>query len=237
MSDRLWVVIPAAGVGRRMTDVIPNQGSLKQYLPLAGHTVIEWSMASFLSRSDVVGVMVVVSPNDGRFASLSVANDPRVRATTGGAERAESVLRGVVALNANDKDWVLVHDAARPCLHADDLARLIGELAGHEVGGLLAVPVADTLKAADDVQHVKSTVPREGIWRAMTPQMFRYGVLRRALQAAAGARIAVTDEAAAVERLGFQPKLVVGRADNIKITVPEDLAYAEFILRARSPQR
>ncbi len=236
MSDKLWVVIPAAGAGRRMTGAIPNQLLPKQYLQLAGRTVIEWSIAPFLARGDVAGIVVAVSPDDSRFTTLPIAIESRVRVTTGGVERANSVMRGLLALNARDNDWVLVHDAARPCLHEMDLAGLIDELANDEVGGLLAAPVADTLKSADAMQRVSATVPREKLWRALTPQMFRYGLLQKALQAAADASIAVTDEAAAVERLGLQPKLVAGRSDNIKITVPEDLAYAEYILHARATQ-
>jgi len=234
MTERIWLVIPAAGVGRRMVGAISSHSTPKQYLPLAGRTVIEWSIAPFLTRADIAGVVVALAADDQNFASLPLASDARVRTTTGGAERAASVLCGVQALQANDRDWVLVHDAARPCLHTADLARLIDELHADEVGGLLAIPVADTLKSADASQRVSATLLRDNLWRALTPQMFRYGLLKRALISAAQAQIAVTDEAAAIERLGLQPKLIVGRNDNIKITVPEDLAYAEFILRDRT---
>jgi len=231
-GTRIWLVIPAAGVGQRMGGPAP-----KQYLSLAGRTVIECALSPFLARSDVEGAMVVVAANDFQFEKLTIAGDARVRTAIGGAERAESVLRGVAALGASDADWVLVHDAARPCLSAEDLSRLIDALVADDVGGLLACPVADTLKSADERQHVSATVPRERLWRALTPQMFRVGLLQRALLSAAKAGVVVTDEAAAVERLGLQPKLVVGRADNIKITVPEDLGYAEFLLQARNEER
>jgi 2-C-methyl-D-erythritol 4-phosphate cytidylyltransferase len=181
--------------------------------------------------------MVVLAPGDTRFAELPVARLAQVRTTIGGSERAESVLRGLLAIQANENDWTLVHDAARPCLEVADLSRIITELANDNVGGLLAVPVADTLKSADAELRVATTMPRDKLWRALTPQMFRFGVLVRALQAVADAGVAITDEAAAIERIGLQPKLVVGRADNIKITLPEDLAYAEFILRTRLQQR
>lgn len=148
----------------------------------------------------------------------------------------DSVLAGLKALEARAGagDWVLVHDAARPCLSRVDLDRLLNELSDDEVGGLLAAPVVDTLKRADEQQRIDRTVPREKLWRALTPQLFRFELLRRALQSAVDNRVAVTDEAQAVEALGLRPKLVAGDADNIKITLPEDLLRAERILRARS---
>ena len=148
----------------------------------------------------------------------------------------DSVLAGLNALEARAaaRDWVLVHDAARPCLPGSDLDRLLAELSDDEVGGLLAAPVVDTLKRADDQQRVDQTVSRERLWRALTPQMFRFDLLRRALQNAVDNRVAVTDEAQAVEALGLHPKLIAGDADNVKITLPEDLPRAERILRARS---
>lgn len=225
MSDRIWVVIPAAGVGRRMAGIIP-----KQYLALKGRTVIEWSLAPILARPEVAAVVIGLAPDDRSFASLSVSRDSRVQTTLGGAERSDSVLNGLRALQANDHDWVLVHDAARPCLHAEDVDALINALRDDDVGGLLAAPVADTLKSANANQRVNLTVPRKDLWRALTPQMFRFGVLHRALLQAAAGGVSVTDESAAVERLGLSPKLVAGRNDNIKITVPEDLALAAHIL-------
>jgi 2-C-methyl-D-erythritol 4-phosphate cytidylyltransferase len=219
-----------------MAHASPNQSVPKQYLPLAGRTVIEWSIAACLAGADVAGVIVVLAADDVGFTAVA-SKESRVRTTVGGAQRADSVLQGLQALNADANDWVLVHDAARPCLHESDVRRLVAELIDDTVGGLLAVPVSDTLKAADASHRVSSTVSRDNLWRALTPQMFRYGLLLRALQAAVDAEASVTDEASAVERLGLQPKLVVGRTDNIKITVPEDLAYAEFILRTRLEQR
>ena len=233
MSDsaRYWAVVPAAGVGSRMASDVP-----KQYLPLAGRTVIEWSLQALLNCASIQRVVVAVAPTDARFASLACASNTRIRTTIGGDHRAASVLSGLQTLvaEAHDDDWVLVHDAARPCLAHDDLLRLLDELSNDEVGGILAVPVADTLKAADGEQRVSKTVPRDNLWRALTPQMFRYGVLRRALQTAAEKGLAVTDESSAVEALGFKPRLIAGRADNIKITVPEDLQIAERILQARN---
>jgi 2-C-methyl-D-erythritol 4-phosphate cytidylyltransferase len=235
MSSSLWVIIPAAGLGRRMTGTTP-----KQYLPLAGRTVIEWAMTPFLQRKDVIAIVISHAPGDSRAQSVASANDPRVKFVAGGAERADTVWCALESLQANEQateqDWVLVHDAARPCLHADDLTRLIAELSHDSVGGLLATPVSDTLKLSDVDGSVASTVSRDNLWRALTPQMFRFGVLQRALRAAKECGMTVTDESSAVEALGLKPKLVSGRNDNIKITQPEDLAYAEYVLRARTIQ-
>jgi len=205
----------------------------KQYLPLAGRSVIEWSMSPFLARRDIAGIVVALAADDQHFVSLPTAGDPRIRRAVGGAERVDSVLSGLHSLDAVERDWVLVHDAARPCLHADDLSRLIGELATDDVGGLLAVSVADTLKSAVD-DRVQGTVPRTNLWRALTPQMFRFGLLLRALREAVQTRRAVTDDSAAIELLGLKPRLIAGRADNIKITVPEDLRQAATTLQQRS---
>jgi len=213
-----------------------QQATPKQYLELAGRTVIEWAVAPFLERADCAGVIVVLAPGDERWRDLAPARDVRAHAVAGGgAERSDSVSAGMQALRdrCTDRDWVLVHDAARPCLERDDLERLIATLRDDDVGGLLAAPVVDTLKRADDEQRVAATVDRENLWRALTPQMFRYGVLSRALSAAAQRGVAVTDEAQAVELLGLRPRLVAGSADNVKITVPEDLERALRVLAER----
>ena len=200
----------------------------KQYLPLAGRTVLEWSMAPFLARPEFHSIVVALAADDGRWSSLPLAQDKRILAVTGGAERADSVRAGLAAIaeHAHAHDWVLVHDAARPCLSASDLDQLLATLADDPVGGLLAAPVPDTLKRAGADGRVDVTVSRTQLWRALTPQMFRYGVLRQALeQSGGGARM--TDESAAVEALGLKPLLVAGRSDNLKITVPDDIASAE----------
>jgi 2-C-methyl-D-erythritol 4-phosphate cytidylyltransferase len=208
----------------------------KQYLPLAGRTVIEWSLTPFLQREWTGGVVVVLAEGDPRWSQTQVAGHAKIITTIGGTERMDSVLAGLQALetHASARDWVLVHDAARPCLSSTDLDRLVSELSTDEVGGLLAAPVVDTLKRADDQQRVDQTVSREKLWRALTPQMFRFELLRRALRSAIHNGISVTDEAQAVEALGLRPKLIAGAADNIKVTLPEDLPRAERILRARS---
>jgi 2-C-methyl-D-erythritol 4-phosphate cytidylyltransferase len=196
--------------------------------------VIEWALTPFLRRNDVAAVVIAHAPGDERAYAVSTANDPRVKFVVGGAERADTVWCALQSLQADEQDWVLVHDAARPCLHADDLARLVTDLSDDAVGGLLAIPVSDTLKLANENSSVAATVSRDKLWRALTPQMFRVGVLQRALLAAKEQGVTVTDESSAVEALGLKPKLITGRRDNIKITVPEDLAYAEYVLRART---
>ena len=230
-SFKFWVIVPAAGSSRRMQSATP-----KQYLPLAGRTVIEWSMAPFLEQGACIGVIVVVAADDAQWQTIACSCDPRVRAVIGGRERADSVLAGVEALRGqcSDQDWILVHDAARPCLERADLERLIQTLQDDSVGGLLAAPLVDTLKLADDEQRVAATVSREKLWRALTPQMFRYGILSRALAEASRNGVTVTDEAQAVERLQLQPRLVAGSADNFKITLTEDLARAQRLLSQRT---
>jgi 2-C-methyl-D-erythritol 4-phosphate cytidylyltransferase len=221
----LWVVIPAAGIGSRFGD-----GTPKQYHQLAGKAVIEWALQPFLERSDIAGIVVAVADEDNRWLT-----DQKILIAEGGSERSESVLNALLALReeADDLDWVLVHDAARPCLDSGDLDRLIKTLAGDPVGGLLATPVHDTLKRGDGDGRVESTVERRGLWRAMTPQMFRYGLLVRAVGKAVAGQLGVTDESMAVELLGERPILIQGRADNMKITGREDLLRAESVLATR----
>lgn len=231
MTSKFWVIVPAAGSARRMGAAVP-----KQYLPLADRTVIEWSLAPFLAHASTAGVVVALAEQDPRWSQTALASNAKIATTTGGGERMDSVLAGLRILHgqAAADDWVLVHDAARPCLTAADLERLLTELRDDAVGGLLAAPVVDTLKRSDDNGRVAHTVAREKLWRALTPQMFRRDILQRALDGARSKGVAVTDEAQAVEALGLQPKLVAGDADNIKITLPEDLLRAERILKSRS---
>jgi 2-C-methyl-D-erythritol 4-phosphate cytidylyltransferase len=207
----------------------------KQYLRLAGSSVIELAILPFLARPECRGVVVVLAESDQRWSELAISHDRRVSTAIGGIERADSVRAGLIALSSRLKpsDWVLVHDAARPCLEARDVESLLRTLADDEVGGLLATPVVDTLKRADASARVHTTVDRTDLWRAMTPQMFRFDVLRRALDVAQRSGLASTDEAQAVEALGLQPRLVAGNADNIKITTPDDIARAERILDER----
>ncbi len=226
---RYWLVMPAAGAGRRFGDRLP-----KQYAPLHGRTVLEWALAPFLSDGRCAGAVIVIAANDTWWAKIS----ERIAAVTvvqGGGERSESVRSGLQALNrkAGAADWVLVHDAARPCLSAADRDRLLEQAGAHAVGGLLAVPAADTLKRAQSDRSVDATVDRADLWRAGTPQMFRYGRLCEALDRALAAKRFPTDEAQAVEWLGDRPLLVEGSAANIKVTSPDDLVLAEALLAAR----
>lgn len=224
MTPRLWYVVPAAGAARRMGGDKP-----KQYLSCRGRTLLEWSLAPFVRDPRFAGGVVALAADDAGWGALPAALRERVATTTGGRERSDSVLAGIAALPADDDDWVLVHDAARPCLPRDDLDRLIAACRQDDVGGLLALPVADTLKRSDGAR-VAATIPREDLWRALTPQMFRVGLLRRALREAAAAGVAPGDEAAAVERLGERPLLVEGSALNIKVTRPSDLELVSACL-------
>jgi 2-C-methyl-D-erythritol 4-phosphate cytidylyltransferase len=234
---RYFVVIPAAGSGRRFASQVP-----KQYAALAGSTVIEHVLATFESDPDCAGIVVAVAAGDTRWPAVAARCSRRVETTGGGEQRAHSVRNAlrVLAARARADDWIMVHDAARPCFSMADLKLLKRELAAHPVGGLLAVPLADTLKRALEpgahVTHVDATVNRDGLWRAATPQVFRCGVLLRALEAALDAKRTPTDEAQAIEWSGQRPRLVAGRADNIKVTTADDLALAAAILSARASQ-
>jgi len=232
---RYFLVVPAAGSGRRFNAAVP-----KQYAALGSSTVIEHSLAPFEADADCVGIVVVVAEADTTWPDISARHTRVIETAPGGAERVHSVRAGLRALaaRARDDDWVMVHDAARPCFAARDLALLKQSLAAHEVGGLLAIPLADTLKRAAnaaDPPAVETTVDRAGLWRAVTPQVFRFGHLARALDAALAAGRMPTDEAQAIEWAGFRPRLVAGRPDNIKVTTADDLTLAAAILTLRAP--
>ena len=222
-TPAFWVVIPAAGVGSRMQADRP-----KQYLPLGGRCLIEHTLDCFLDQPGLRGLVVCLSMEDGWWPDLPCASNPRITRTAGGKERADSVLNGLnelLALGAAEGDWVLVHDAARPNLAESDLHKLLHTLKDDAVGGLLAMPVRDTLKLAGPDGRVSSTPDRSLFWQAYTPQMFRLGALRSALSDALAAGATITDEASAMEWAGQAPRLVEGRSDNIKVTRPEDLEY------------
>lgn len=227
---RRWAVLPAAGRGERFGATTP-----KQYLKVHGRAVLSWSMGALLAERSICGIVVAVAAGDRRFARLPEARDARVVSCIGGARRELSVAHALerLACAARDSDLVLVHDAARPCLHRDDLRRLIERAGRDPAGGLLAVPVGDTLKRGVQGNRVGDTVAREGLWRALTPQLFRYGLLRRALMLCLRHGRTVTDEASAVEALGLRPLLVAGRTDNIKVTEPQDLRLAAAVLGGR----
>ena len=228
---RYWAVVPAAGSGTRMAAELP-----KQYLSLAGKTVIEHTLDALLDCTLLSGIVVVVAAQDTRWPGIEASYRGRPLSTVaGGAERCHSVLNGLAHLahQARPDDWVLVHDAARPCLRPADVTTLVETLTGDTDGGLLGIPVADTMKRVDAQHHVTATVERNGLWHALTPQMFRLAQLRNALQDAIDSNSLVTDEAAAMERAGYAPRMVQGHRDNIKITLPADLALANFYLQMR----
>src|SRR5262245_13007909 len=229
---RYYLVIPAAGSGRRFSSAIP-----KQYAPLGSSTVIEQALAPFEADPDCAGIVIALAPGDSQWPAVAARRTRLIEVAEGGEQRAHSVRNALRALAARvrDDDWIMVHDAARPCFAASDLALLKRELAAHPVGGLLAIPLADTLKRAlepkSHVTHVDATIDRDGLWRAATPQVFRFGVLLRALEAALAAGLMPTDEAQAIEWTGQRPRLVAGRADNIKVTTADDLVLAGAILK------
>ena len=232
-TSNIFALIPAAGNGSRMGTEIP-----KQYQMLAGKPMIAHAINTLCGHPRVHTVFVVLAPGDTHFGRHDWSHcTAQVRLETlfcGGATRAASVFNGLVAMAdmVEPDDWVMVHDAARPCLDAALIDRLCDALADDNVGGLLAVPVADTLKRSDGDQRVVATVAREQLWQAQTPQMFRYCLLREALHRAT--LTVVTDEASAVEQMGLKPRLVPGSPRNLKITFPEDGLIAESIIKTNS---
>jgi len=232
---RYYLVIPAAGSGRRFASAQP-----KQYAALGSSTVIEHALAVFEADADCAGIIVALAANDAAWPAIAGRRSRLIETAEGGEQRAHSVRNALRALatRVRDDDWIMVHDAARPCFTAAELALLKRELAAHPVGGLLAIPLADTLKRAlepaSQVTHVDVTVDRDGLWRAATPQVFRFGVLLRALESALSSGRMPTDEAQAIEWTGQRPRLVAGRADNIKVTTAEDLVLAGAILGTRT---
>lgn len=224
-GPRYFAVVPAAGSGQRFKTSRP-----KQYAELTGRCVIDHALNALLQHPLITTVVVALAPGDEYWRATDASHHPAVQTVTGGRERHHSVLNGLTALAdvAAAEDWIVVHDAARPCLKTVDLTRLIEALRDHACGGLLAVPVPDTLKRAQPNQStVAETIDRRRLWQAQTPQLFRYKLLRQALQHHAP----VTDEAQAMERAGYPSRLVIGSRENIKITSPEDLRLAEAILR------
>ena len=226
MTD-YYALVPAAGFGKRMGHELP-----KQYLPLAGQPMIAHALNTLCSSPEISTVFVVLAPDDTLYHShdWSRFGDKLQPLFCGGELRSETVLNGLLASELEPDDWVLVHDAARPCLTRVHLAKLIAELRDDAVGGILAVPVADTLKRADGHDRILRTESREQLWQAQTPQMFRAGLLIRALQQTSE----FTDEASAVEALGLQPKLVAGDSSNFKVTYPQDIRLAELLLSQKN---
>ena len=227
MAERIWFVIAAAGRASRFGGPVP-----KPYLRIAGRTFLEHCIRTLSGVKGIAGGAAVLAEGDRRFERLPAAVRNRVVAVAGGPSRAVSVLHGLEALiTAGSHDWVLVHDAARPCLRRLDVETLVKACRRDPVGGLLAVPVADSVKLSDDAGRSVRTVPRDGLWRAQTPQMFRLGILLAALKRARDEGFDPGDEAAAVENLGLAPRLVEGSPLNVKVTRPADLAFAEAAMR------
>lgn len=228
-NTNYWVVIPAAGIGTRMRADRP-----KQYLQIHQKTVIEHTLSVFINMPEIKGIVVSLAEHDGYWPKLPVAQHDKIIEAPGGLERCHSVLNGLSELNdmADDNDWALVHDAARPCLLATDVRHLIKECESNNTGGILALPVRDTMKRSGSQGEIIDTVEREGLWHALTPQMFRLGELREALAKAVNTQELVTDEAQAMERAGQKPLLVEANPANLKITRPADLELATFYLNS-----
>ncbi len=230
MKDRVhhWAVIPAAGIGARMDLDVP-----KQYYPINGKAILEYSLERFCNHSKIDVVVVVIADNDNQWSTLSISRHEKIQIAPGGKERCHSVLNGLRHLSAfaQPNDWVLVHDAARPCLRSEDVDQLISGLHDHPVGGLLATPVRDTMKRVDINNEVVETVERDQLWHALTPQMFRLAALTQALEQSMENNCIVTDEAMAMELSGAKPVLVQGHPGNIKVTQMDDVQVAEMYLK------
>lgn len=220
------IIIPAAGRGERMGADMP-----KQYLPLQGKPILAHVLERLLALAPREVVLVVA---DGDVGYTQVEGQEQCRIVKGGESRADSVLAGLASMAAGDNDWVMVHDAARPCIRSGDVLRLYEAVCNDAAGGILATPVVDTVKQSADGRTIRRTISRDGLWLAQTPQMFRYGILRRALEEGAAQGANITDEASAVERLGLHPLLVPGTRDNIKVTTPEDIALANYYLQEQT---
>jgi len=225
---KCWAIVPAAGIGSRMQSTTP-----KQYLDLDGRYLIEHSLLKLLAMDWVSEIVVAIAGDDPYWSKLEISKNSRIKTVIGGGERAESVWNALLSIDerVEDSDYVLVHDAARPCIAGDDLEKLYQTVINSESGVILADKLTDTIKRDDGNSSILKTVPREGLWRALTPQMFSYALLKTALKTARETSSdAVTDEASAVEQLGLSPKLLQGRSDNIKVTTKGDLKLASLIL-------
>lgn len=230
-TSSIWAIVPAAGVGKRMAS-----GTPKQYLSIHGKTILEHSIERLLSVVDIAGVIVAIHEQDKIWANLAISKHPQVKVVLGGQERMHSVmnaLRFLKTINNQQNQFVLVHDAVRPCVRASDIQKLIHALSTDDVGGLLAAPLVDTLKRSDAQGRVAETIDRSHCWRAQTPQMFRIALLKKSFEVLLNRKRIVSDEAAALEASGFKPKIIEGHSDNIKLTLPGDLALVEAILTAQ----
>ena len=227
---RIWAIVPAAGIGHRYGSAIP-----KQYLSLCGTPVLLHSIKRLLEIKEVEQIFVPLGSDDTLWKNLEFSH-PKVKTITGGCDRSQSVINALEGLSnlAKEGDWVLVHDAVRPCVTEFDIKKIIREVRNDDVGGLLAYQVVDTIKELDDSDGVIKTIDREKLWCALTPQMFRYELIKKALRAAVLSDQPVTDEASAIEFLGLSPKIIPGEKSNIKITSAEDMLLAELIIMSWS---
>lgn len=230
-TDRAWAIVPAAGIGSRMQADRP-----KQYLLLDDKPVLQHTLERLASHPQIEGIAVALAEEDEWWPELRLQLDCELLIAEGGEARSDSVLNALSALRQQVEDdvWVLVHDAARPCLRHQDIDRMLHSLLTHQVGGILGIPLTDTVKRVDSHQTIIDTVDRNGLWRAATPQMFRSGLLHHALQTASDQGLTVTDEASAMELAGWQPMMVEGHPDNIKITLPQDLAMAALFMQQQA---
>ncbi len=231
LNDKYYLIIPASGKGSRMDSFLP-----KQYLKLDnGSTILDQSLGVLLSIKQISGCIIAISKDDEHFALSPFTKHDKILTTTyGGIERFNSVLNALNELNqfSNENDWILVHDAVRPCIKKSDIDKLIKEVDEHPIGGILATPFVDTVKTTQG-NHIVKTVDRNNLYQAQTPQMFRFGVLKRALKEAINKGIHITDEAEAIERLGYSIKIVSGSKSNIKITHADDLQLANYYLKRK----
>lgn len=233
MKHSIWAVVPAAGIGKRMQSAMP-----KQYLSLNDRPVIEHTINALLQNKNIAGLVISLQADDAYWSDIDIRSQKPVLRTTGGKERADSVLNAIDELFNCEQfntatDWVMVHDAVRPCLRQQDIDKLVLEVGEDSNGGLLALPVRDTMKRQGSQATVAATVKRENLWHALTPQYFPAASLKEALEKAQLDGLAITDESSAMELAGFSPKLVQGHEDNIKITRPDDLRLASLYLQSQ----
>lgn len=230
-NEQVWAIVPAAGIGARMLADRP-----KQYLFLDGKTVIEQTLHRLASHPRITGLIVAIAKHDPYWQSINLPLNCPIHVVEGGIERADSVFNALQYLStlSAENPWALVHDAARPCVRHQDIDQMLVELMMHDVGGILGIPVTDTVKRINEQHEITDTVCRQDLWRASTPQMFRLQLLKEALEHAKQQQLMVTDEASAMELAGLKPLMVEGHSDNIKITVPQDLALASLFLQLQA---
>lgn len=231
-NQQFIIIVPAAGIGKRMLASCP-----KQYLTINKQTILSHTVNRLLSHKNIAKVILAISDDDDYFAQTTLADNPNIIKVSGGKERVDSVLSGLQVVN--DAEWILVHDAARPCITHSDIDKLIEQCLTHNRGGILAAPVVDTMKLAipnntnntNETMDVSETIDRSSLWHAFTPQMFKAKALKQAIEQAQTKGLIITDESSAIESVGLPCLLVSGRRDNIKITRPEDLVLANFYLQ------